>query len=267
MSTTTRLVPPRRLGTLLRQARVASGLELAELAGDSELSLVELDDIEHGRGDLDAVSLTELTRLYGVDDSGLVPDRTQLIIDLDEGRIAVSPVDVDVDVDVASGPDAILTRYLALVYRLRDLPVGTPLRLRDVDLDVLSSALAVEAVEVEHRLRRLIDDESEVARDQRRIRRQLVIPLAGVVIAATSIGTLVLVTQGDIARPPDAVATVVGTGSVGVGDAAVAEAVIASPELGGGAAVTDNVAGPADVETDIGIGGVVIENPQERSDN
>ena len=263
MSTTTSLVPPRRLGTLLRQARVASGLELAELAAGSELSLVELDDIEHGRGDLDAVSLTELTRLYGVDDSGLVPERTQLVIDLDEGRIAVSHADVD----VAAGPDAILARYLALVYRLRGLPVGTPLHLRDVDLDVLSSALFVEAAEVERRLRRLMFDESEVARDQRRIRHQLVLPLAGVVIAATSIGILVLVTYEDIPRPPDAVATVVDTQPLGVADAALAETATAATDLGRGAAVTDNLAGPVGVETDIGTGGVVIENPAARPDD
>ncbi len=255
----TRLVPSLRLGTLLRQARVASGLDLADLAAMGDRSVVELDDIEYGRADLDAASLDELTSLYGIDDSGLLPERSQLVIDLDEGHIAVD--DVDVDVDVAVGPDAVLARYLALVYRLRDLPVGTPLPLREVDLDVLSSALALEADEVEHRLRRLVDEEAEVVRDQRRIRRQLVLPLAGVIVAATAVGTLVLVAELDSPRSPDAVTTVIGTDSVEVGDASVAEPAPTRTDLGPGAAVADNPAAQVTVETDIGTGGAVLENP------
>jgi len=43
------LVPPRRLGTLLRQARVAAGLDLEQLAAQTLLTVVAVDDIERGR--------------------------------------------------------------------------------------------------------------------------------------------------------------------------------------------------------------------------
>ena len=57
MSSTTTLVPPRRLGTLLREARVAAGLDLADLIEGTSLSVVELDDIEHGRRDLSLIHI------------------------------------------------------------------------------------------------------------------------------------------------------------------------------------------------------------------
>lgn len=127
MSSTTSLVRPRRLGALLRAARVAGGLEHSDLAAGSGLSVVELDDIEHGRRDLDEATLDTLVWIYGVEYAGLVPKRSQLVIDLDDGRIALNHTDLDVD--PLSGPDAVLARYLALGYRLRDLPVGSKLHL------------------------------------------------------------------------------------------------------------------------------------------
>ena len=238
MSPTTSLVPPRRLGALLRQARVAGGMALDELASQGSLSVVQLDDIEHGRGQLDEATLDDLVHLYGVEDAGLIPERSQLVIDLDEGRIAVN--DAGVGVEHLQGPDAILARYLALVYRLRELPVGTAVQLRDVDLGVLSTALEIDSVDVEQRLRRLIEDESRVQEDQRRIRRQLLLPLVGVVVAATSVGTLVLVANPQAPPQPDAVTTVVDA-VPRVADAAVMDVVI---------------------ETDIGNGGAVEENPE-----
>ena len=75
------LVPPRRLGTLLRQARIAAGLELEELAArERELTVVDLDDLEHGRRIVDDTLLSRLVALYGVEDAGLLPSRSQLVI-------------------------------------------------------------------------------------------------------------------------------------------------------------------------------------------
>ncbi|MEM7143442.1 MAG: helix-turn-helix transcriptional regulator [Actinomycetota bacterium] len=236
MAPTTTLVPPRRLGALLRQARVAAGLDHADLARGSGLSVVELDDIEHGRRDLDEDTLTTLVRLYGVEDAGLVPARSQLVIDLDEGRIAVNRTDLDVD--PIAGPDAVLARYLALVYRLRGLSVGTKLHLRDVDIEVLSSALSLAATDVENRLHRLIADETDVHRDQTRIRRQLLMPLVGVVVAATSVGTLVLVAKTDTAgQPAPSASTEVSTE---IATPAVQESPAAVLDIGSGGAVEEN---------------------------
>ncbi len=249
------LVPPRRLGNLLRQARVAAGLNLADLAVHTELTTVDLDDLEHGRRLVDDALLDELVKLYGVEDAGLVPERSQLIIDLDEGRIAVARSDISVG--EMSEPDAILARYLALVYRLRELPIGSPIGLRDVDLDVLSTALKLETTDIEGRLKRLMADEDEIEKDQRRIRRRLLLPLVGVVIAATASGVLVLVAETNT-EPEIATSTSAAVDAeIDVGTPAVAAVTIIETDLGNGAAVVE---APA-VVTDIGAGGAVVENP------
>lgn len=212
MAPTTTLVPPRRLGTLLRQAREASGRELTDLTVRSRLSVVELDDIEHGRRQLDEATMQALVEAYGIDASSLVPARSQLTIDLDDGRVAIEKSDIDVD--ASYGADAVLIRYLALVYRLRDLPLGTRLPLRDIDIEVLSGALSLGSGDVESRLYRLMSAGSDIAADQRRIRRQLLMPLVGVIVAATGVGTLVLV-AGEPNTPPEG-PDVVEVGAVGI---------------------------------------------------
>ncbi len=249
------LVPPRRLGNLLRQARVAAGLDLNDLTAHTVLTAVDLADLEHGRRLVDDELLDELVKLYGVEDAGLVPERSELIIDLDEGRIAVARTDIAVG--EMSGPDAILARYLALVYRLRDLPIGSPIGLRDVDLDVLSAALRLETAEIEGRLERLMAEEDEIEKDQRRIRRRIVLPLVGVVIAATASGVLVLVAENQSEPKTATTSAVVVDTELDVGTAAIAAEPAVETDLGNGAAV----AVAPTVETDIGSGGAVVENP------
>jgi transcriptional regulator with XRE-family HTH domain len=240
MSSTTTLVPTRRLGTLLRHARVAAGLELADLIDVAGMSITELDDIEHGRRDLDDSMLEGLVRAYGIEEAGLVPERSRLVIDLDAGRIAVNQADLELD--VATGPDAILARYLALVYRLRDLPIGSPLQLRDIDLDVLSVALELASTDVESRLHRLMDDETTVARDQRRIRRQLLMPLVGIIVAATAIGTVVLVAEKEPVPGPSTTIEAADLASPRIATAVTETAPPVVTDLGNGAAVEQNPA-------------------------
>ncbi|MEQ8841263.1 MAG: helix-turn-helix transcriptional regulator [Acidimicrobiales bacterium] len=230
MDPTTTLVPPRRLGTLLREARVAAGRELTDLTTPSGLTVVELDDIEHGRRSLDESTLTALVATYGIDHAEIVPARSQLVIDLDEGRIAVE--NSAVDVDTTYGADAVLTRYLSLVYRLRAVPLGTEVSLRDVDVEVLGSALSLADGDIEARLHRLMATQEDIERDQRRIRRQLLLPLVGVVIAATGLGTLVLVAD------PGSDPTVV-PGATQIGTPAIEEPGIIT-DLGPGGAIEIN---------------------------
>ncbi len=236
----TALVPPRRLGSLLRQARMSSGTDLDALASTSKFGPVELEDIEEGRRQLDEQQLADVLTVYGIENTGLLPERSQLIIDLDQGRIAVDRSDIVV------GPtpdtDAVLTRYLALVYRLRELPLGTPLNLRDIDLDVLSTALSIEPQTIGSRLEQLMLQREVVRTDQRKLRRQLLVPLAGVIVAATAVGVLVLVSQiNDNSTPTNSPSTRVTT------------------DIGVGGAVVDNPA--AQITTDIGNGGAVEVNP------
>ncbi len=254
---TSTLVPPRRLGTLLRRHRVAAGLDLNELAFRSELTVVDLEDVEQGRRTINDSLLSHLITLYGIEDAGLVPERSLLVIDLDEGRIAVDHSDVVAA--GSTGTDAVLARYLALVYRLRGLSLGTSIPLRDIDLEVLSTALHIETEEIETRLRRLMHDEDEIATDQRRIQRRLLLPLVGVVIAASATGVLVLVAEQDPA--PDVVqettGTVADTGAARISTGAVASSTGVETDLGNGAAVAD----APESATDLGSGAVVVENP------
>jgi len=236
------LVPPRRLGSLLRQARTAGGTDLEDLVTRGDFGLIDLEDIEQGRKSVDDADLARLLTLYGIEDAGLLPERSRLVIDLDGGRIAVDQVDIMVGDE--SDADAVLTRYLALVYRLRDLPVGTPLPLRDVDLDVLATALEIESVDVGLRLERLMRQETIVRSDQRRLRQRLLVPIAGVVVAATAAGVLVLVSQ--LGSDPAPVDSKTRTTQV-------------TTDLGSGAAVVGNPG--AAVVTDIGSGGAVETNP------
>lgn len=200
MSIETGLVPPRRLGWLLRQARLGHGLELTDLSREAGLSISELDDIEHGRRNLEGIPLDDLIATYGVKDAGLVPERSRLIIDLDGGQVSVEQSAYGLDPN--GGPDAILARYLALVYRLRGMQIGTQVPLRDIDLEVLGSALNLIDSDVENRLHRLMKTETAVEQDQRRIRRQLLYPLVGILVAATGVGTLVLVARDEAPAPP-----------------------------------------------------------------
>ena len=225
MTPTTSLIPSRRLGALLRDARLATGRELVDLGTVCGLSVAELDDVEHGRRPLDEATLSALVEAYGVSGAGVVPERSQLVIDLDEGRIAVNRTAIDVD--TADGPDAVLSRYLALVYRLRGMPLGAPLALRDIDIEVLSTALILSEDDVDTRLHRLMGSGSDVADDQRRIRRQLLLPFVGVVIAATGMGTLVLV--ADRGAPPE----------TDIGTPAISESLVVT-DLGPGGAVEFN---------------------------
>lgn len=185
------LVPPRRFGSLLRESRVAAGEELSDVAARSEkMTVVDLDDLEHGRRSIDDGLLVEVVEMYGMDASEMFPQRTRLMIDLNEGVIAVDTTQIAVE--TAADADAVLIRYLALVHRLRGQSVGTTVQIRELDVGILASALELHDGEIERRLHRLMGDEA-VEVSARKLRKRLVLPLAGVVVAITAVGVLVLV--------------------------------------------------------------------------
>lgn len=194
MTASTQLVvPPLRLGNLLRARRLELGLGLEELALRSGGSFTrsELADVEAGRALLDDLRLLGLTRLYAIDMGELVPSRSQLVIDLDEGRIAVA--DHAMALPDHDPVDDLLASYLALVYSLRKLPVGTPIAFRDVDIDVLGTALERRGTDIEFELRRLVREPTpDVGGFTRLFRRRLLVPAAGVFVGLTTIGAVVL---------------------------------------------------------------------------
>ncbi len=247
------LVPPRRLGTLLKEARVAAGLELEDIAAQQpDLTLVDLDDLEHGRRTVDDTLLKHLISLYGVEDAGLLPTRSQLVIDLNEDRISVE--ESEVSTEGLSGPDEILARYLALVYHLRNMPLGTAVHLRDLDLEVLSTALEIETTDIEERLKRLMSDADAITAQRHRIDRRVLLPLVGVVLAACSAGVLVLVSDSENTPEPIATSTQIETD---VSVPALATPAIVT-DIGNGGAV----AVAASVETQLGSAAVEI-NPED----
>lgn len=218
------LVPPRRLGALLRESRVTAGEDLADVASRSErLTAADLDDLEHGRRTLDDSLLREVVEMYGVEGTDLLPHRSRLVIDLEEGLISVASIHVPFEAD--PGPDVVLVRYLALVHRLRGLSVRTAVKIRDLDIGVLATALEFDDHEIERRLQALMTDREPVKASERDLRRRLLVPLAGVVVASTAVGVLVLVSE-DTTRvgPSDPGHVMVQiAGDTDIGDAVVIE--------------------------------------------
>lgn len=214
------LVPPKRLGSLLAQARLAGGYSLIEAAdalGDGWSNL-ELLEVETGRRPVLDPDLEVLTDLYGIDTTSLIPERSELVIDLDEGVLGVGARRVNLDGETEQQHRDVLSQYLAMVYTMRDLRPGTNLTLRTPDMGVLASALAAPPEQIEGELRAMMLDAGMVEPRMQRLRGRVLIPAIGVIVAATTAGMLLLVSKDSNATPS-------GTGDVPVevGDAVVQE--------------------------------------------
>lgn len=206
------LLPPRRVGRALAQARVIAGLsrEQVALALGGRLGEDDLLDVEAGRRALADEELAALARCYGVEVSTVVPSRGELVVDLTEGVLDAGGRRVDLA--PAAGGREVLERYLALVYAMRDAQPGTTVPLRFDDVSVLARVLDRDHVDVERDLLELMATASAPVRDRmRRLRGRVLLPMAGVVVAVTAAGTLLLVPPTDSGAAPaprvDAVAT------------------------------------------------------------
>jgi transcriptional regulator with XRE-family HTH domain len=188
------VVPPRRLGRLLSEARSARGLTLDELAAsaDGRFSLAALASIECGARDVSDAEVRVLANLYGVASSSLVPPRSKLEIDLDEGKLFVAGHNRRLP-HRAHDREDVLSRYLAMVYSMRHLAPGTPVPLRVDDLEVLGRALRVGSRTLESDLVALMANPADVVGWRARLlRRKMLIPAAGVLVATVAAGALVL---------------------------------------------------------------------------
>lgn len=123
------------------------------------------------------------------DSTTVFPPRSPLIIDLNQGEMSVK--DSKVSTRGLATPDQILARYLAFVYHMRNLPVGSPISFRIADLQVLSTALEIDKIDVESRLRKLMQDEEMISDVQRSSRFRVLAPITSFVLAACSAGFLV----------------------------------------------------------------------------
>jgi transcriptional regulator with XRE-family HTH domain len=224
------LVPPVRLGRLLADARERSGETLEQLARRCGLAREEdfFAEIEAGSAPLDETLVRWLAELYGVAATALVPARAHLVIDLREGRVEIGDRRAAV---TGIDPDQILTNYLALVYSLRGLPVGTPIPLRNIDLGVLSDALSLSTREVSSNIGRIMIGQPDAVRDRAQVvRRRMIVPVAGILVGLTAMGALLLVRSDDAAAghgpEPTAVESVSAAGvapPVHIGEAVVIE--------------------------------------------
>lgn len=148
-----------------------------------------LDDVERGRTEVTDVQARELLELYGVDLDGGTFGRSQLVIELDEGRVGVGPTALRFDESTGS---VVLERYVSLLYLLRGQTPGSPIPLRDDDLDVLAEALDAPTRSIEADLRSIISDRFTPSRTRRLGRRTRLTQL-GLLVGATVTGALIIV--------------------------------------------------------------------------
>jgi len=188
------LVPPARLGRALAEARTARRMTLpvAATATGGRFSAAELAAVEAGEHPVSDRDAAMLARLYGVPAGRLVPVRARLVLDLHARTMAVGTERVGLSRRV-SLTEAVLTRYLAIVHQLRGIPPGAPIRYRRLDLEVLAEALYLPPAQIEARLDAItVANRSGLDRWGRLFSRRLVVPSAGILVASTRSGSLVL---------------------------------------------------------------------------
>jgi len=185
---------------LLTSARVERGLGLADVAARSGLAEELLSSIEAGETPLTDASLDAVLVGYGTTIDELLPSRRQVVLDLDAGQLLVA--EEAVELPGRPAPDEVLGAYLSLVYTLRRATPGSPVVLRGFDVAVLAKALDLAEPDVEARLHGLMaGPDGEVSRLTRMFRSRLALPIAGAVVVATALGT-VLVLRDDQRSTP-----------------------------------------------------------------
>ncbi len=190
MSTNLGLVPQRRLGALLADRRELYGYTIADMARRSmgRFTEAELEAIESGAVHLDDGTIEALGLLYEFNSTPPTQQRSRLIIADDED---MGPGADQFDDDLVL---AVLQRYIALLYLLRNRPVGEALPLRGDDTAMLASAFNRTEDDVVVQLERIMSEDIALVGEQaERMRRRLVVPAAGLLVGPTPAGMLVLV--------------------------------------------------------------------------
>jgi transcriptional regulator with XRE-family HTH domain len=234
------LVPPVRLGRILHDARIDAGDSIDALVSRCGLAYDDtfFDAVESGRAPLDEATVRWLAALYDVKVDQLVPQRARLVIDLEEGSVRIGAAASLIE----PMPDDVLAKYLALVYELRGIRVGAPLKIRELDLDVLSRALTMRSREVRSRLHTLMSGDPEpLEGSRRRLRGRLVVPVAGILVAVTAVGGLLFERASDDPAPSQPRPAVIDASAA----SAVASSTIMSGTAPSGAEATVDIGEPA----------------------
>ena len=185
------LVPPARLGALMVERRTERGLDIAQMAERSNgmFTANYLENAERGRVALDDRVIGHLVGLYEVHAGPVVPQRSELILDIDRQELAVGSQSVSFD---SLHADDVLERYISLIYMLRGLEPGSDLTLRDRDLDVLSRSLGQTPAKVRDDIKELLAAPDSVQR-AKSVSKLKMVMAAGLLVGVTALGTLVLV--------------------------------------------------------------------------
>lgn len=150
-----------------------------------------LEAIERGRIPLDEDVVDRIVDLYEVESGPVLPGRSKLLLDLEQQRLHVGSSSISFDSPTA---DALLERYVSLLYLLRDTTPGKRLTLRDDDLNVLGESLGRNESRLRDELLAIMASNETVDRTARLARRKAVLG-AGLLVGATAVGSLVIVTQ------------------------------------------------------------------------
>jgi len=148
-----------------------------------------LENVERGRVSLDDGIIEHLVGLYEVDARPVVPQRSELIVDIDRQQLKVGATAISFDSLRAKD---VLERYVSMIYVLRGQEPGSDLVLRDRDLGVLSSSLGYTESDLRLEIQGLIAAPDSVRRAQAISKRKIVLA-AGVLVGLTAVGSLVLV--------------------------------------------------------------------------
>ena len=164
--------------------------------------------------------LRHLAVVYGLDLSSITPQRALLEIDRNEGVVQIGPETERFDPD--RDDREILLRYLAIVYRMRSINPGVSIPARTDDLATLALVFSTTADEMRATLDALmLGDRTELRRRHNDLKRRLVVPGLGVLVALTSVGGLLLVRnssgnalKGASPAPTSSVSVDIGTALV-----------------------------------------------------
>lgn len=222
------LVPPRRLGALLASTRIDRGLSLAEAAdalGEGWGSL-DLLEVEAGRRPVTDDQILNLTSLYGIGTSDLVPARSHLVVDMQERTLAAAGRTVELGRGRVSRRQ-VLGRYLAMICAMRGIEPGEPMALRRDDLEVLAVLFGTTSEQIKVDLEAAVRNHHELVEPwSQRLKGRVMVPALGVVVAATAFGTLLLA-AGDTGAQPALVVddplTPTTVAEVQIGDAVMQE--------------------------------------------
>ena len=193
LATTTTLVPPHRLGEILRNAREDGLLSLAELERNAagRFSLGDLRQLEAGSVGVSDDDVRAALALYGVKHVTTTRSVSQLVIDRERGELDIGQHHSSVADRVSDRQ--LLIQYLALVYRIRNMTPGMVFPTRTADLETLALVLGSTSEKVRSDLEELMLHHVTDIRDRSaNLRSRFLLPAAGVLVAFTALGALLL---------------------------------------------------------------------------